>query len=179
MDGASGAAGEHFQKQKLHRCFPDVDALAGACGQAGNPVAHRRLGDAHRAYCDDVASRTRLTWGQAWQKRGLEREQWAGLTMFLCGGGAAIRDIQGRLEAGMPDQIIRRVSHSVLPCPSEEEFVRPVGFPEEDFHRVAVAYGLTFGSDFEPYMLPSQVHKVRIHRETFDVASRYISKDMV
>ncbi len=179
MDGSSGAAGRHFQEQKLRRCFPDVDALACACGQADNQDSCRRLGKAHRAYCDDVAQRTRLTWGQAWEKRGLEREEWARLTLFLCGGGASIRDIRGRLEAGMPDQIISRISHSVLPCPSEEEFVRPAGFPEEDFHRVAVAYGLTFGSDFEPYMLPSQVHKVRIHRETFDVASQYISKDMV
>lgn len=99
--------------------------------------------------------------------------------MFLCGGGAAVRDIQQYLRAGMPDQIIRRISNGVLPCPAEEEFIRPSDFPEEEFHRVAVAYGLTFGSDFEPYLLPSQIHKIQVHRETVDISERYVSMDMV
>ncbi len=170
----------HFEEQKINRQFPDSGALAMACGHAHNSEVCSRLENAHDSYCADVAKRTRLTWAEAWKKRGLGRKQWAQLTMFLCGGGAYIRDIQKRLEAGMPDEIISMISHSVLPCPNEEEFQRPPWFPEEDFHRVAVAYGLTFGSDFEPYIiLPSQVLTVSTHRETYDVESCYISKDMV
>jgi uncharacterized protein len=126
--------------------------------------------------------------GMPGAKRGLEREVFASLTLFLCGGGASIRDVQQHLKAGMPRQIIERVSNRVLPCPNADECVLPPGFPEQDFHRVAVAYGLTFGSDFEPFVLPNAVHQVRIHRETLDISAisslfflllRYIRKCVI
>ena len=179
MDGRTQSPERHFEEQKQRRQFPDVDALAQALGVPGNRSVLQSLSDAHRAYCEDVAKRTRMTWIEAWDKRGLERQDWERLTMFVCGGGAGIRGIQERLKEGMPEQIIRRISYGVLPCPGDEEFVRPMGFPEEEFHRVAVAYGLTFGSDFEPYTLPNQIASVSVHRETDDVESRYISMDMV
>lgn len=99
--------------------------------------------------------------------------------MFLCGGGANIQNLQKHLEAGMPELIIKSIKHGVLPCPSENEFVRPPEFPEEDFHRVAVAYGLSLGSNLEPYVSPSEIAKVSLCRETYDIESCYISKDMV
>jgi hypothetical protein len=170
----------HIEEQKETSQFPDCDALARACSHSDASDLLDRLEIAHETYCDDVANRTRVTWGKAWIKRGLEREPWTRLTLFLCGGGAKIKEIQKRLEKGMPTQIIRNVKHSVLPCPREEEFKRPHWFPDDDFHRVAVAYGLTFGNDFEANItLPSEIPVVRVVRETVDVESRYISNDMV
>ncbi len=180
IGNSSDLALELFEEQKGYGQFPDIDQLAEAFDRGQAPNYLGRLNNAHEAYCSDVAKHTHDTWADACRKRGLEKQEWKQLTMFLCGGGAGIRDIQKRLEAGMPRLFINKLIHGVLPCPSEEEFVRPVEFPEEEFHRVAVAYGLTFGSDFEPYiMLPSQVPKVRVYRETIDVESRFISKDMV
>lgn len=168
-----------FEKQKSLRQFPDINALARSDEKINQTELYSRLKKAHSEYCDDVAKRTRFTWVEAWEKKGLERKEWTQLTMFLCGGGANILNLQKHLEAGMPELIIQRIKHGVLPCPSESEFVRPPGFPEEDFHRVAVAYGLTFGSNLDPYTAPSEIAKVRLCRETFDIESCYISKDMV
>ncbi len=168
-----------FEKQKSLRQFPDINALTQADKKTNQTELYSRLKKAHGEYCDDVAQRTRLTWVEAWKKKGLERKEWTTLTMFLCGGGANIQNLQKHLEAGMPELIIQSIRHGVLPCPSENEFVRPPEFPEEDFHRVAVAYGLTFGSNLDPYIAPSEIAKVRLCRETYDIESCYISKDMV
>ncbi len=168
-----------FEKQKSLRQFPDINALVRADEKTNQTELYSLLEKAHGEYCYDVARRTRLTWAEAWKKKGLERKEWTSLTMFLCGGGANIQNLQKHLEAGMPERIIQRIKHGVLPCPSENEFVRPPEFPEEDFHRVAVAYGLTFGSNLDPYIAPSEIAKVRLCRETYDIESCYISKDMV
>lgn len=179
--GEDGALNQdRFEEQKHRMAFPDITALAHACISKDSDIRafEGQLMNAHRDYCSDVADRTRKTWAEAWAKRGIEKD-WAHLTMFLCGGGAAVHGIHDHLQAGMPSQLIHRIIKGVLPCPAEEEFVRPPDFPEEQFHRVAVAYGLTFGSDFEPYLLPSQIHELQVHRETEDISERFVSMEMV
>jgi hypothetical protein len=180
LGGGESNHHELFEEQKQRMAFPDINSLAMTCAGAKGDIRilELPLRNAHRDYCSDVAERTRKTWVEAWGKRGKEHD-WQHLTMFLCGGGSAVHGIQQHLRAGMPDQIIARISEGVLPCPSEEEFVRPANFPVKEFHRVAVAYGLTFGSDFEPYILPSQIHKLQVHRETEDISERFVSMDMV
>jgi hypothetical protein len=170
-----------FEKQKLKNNFPDVDDLArnstGGKGYASD--IRLDLEKAHATYCQDVAERTGKTWGRAWDRRGNERDPWSRITMFLCGGGSAVCNLKENLGSGMPGNVIKQITHSILPCPSEQEFVRPSDFPVEEFHRVAVAYGLTFGTNFEPYKLPSGLSKLQVCRETIDIEGRYISMDMV
>jgi len=182
LDGNETTARETFEQQKKRYEFPNVDALARKCAdsESSATVLLPRLQKAHSSYCQDVAQRTGRTWGAAWAKRGSERDQWSRITMFLCGGGAAVSGMQERLRSGMPEDIVRHISHSVLPCPGEQEFVRPDEFPEEEFHRVAVAYGLTFGTNFEPYQVPHELPELlQAYRETVDLSDRFVSKDMV
>lgn len=170
-----------FEPQKSANRFPDLGDLSACCAKAGGAPAqiHSGVTSAHTVFSDAVADQTKRTWGAAWAKRGLERQEWKALTLFLCGGGSGITGIRKHLQNGMPNVILENVKSVPLPCPSEEECVRGPDFPEHDFHRVSVAYGLTFGSDFDAPSLPSDIKHLRLVRETRDIGDGYVPMEMV
>lgn len=166
-----------MEAQKRGRTFLDSMELAQQASDAN--VVCRSVDKARADYGRSLVEATTTTWGSAYKKKGRETAPWQSLTLFLCGGGAGLRNIAQTMKEGIPDEFLRLVSTERLPCPNRNEFERPVDFPESEFHRVAVAYGLTCGSDLNDTSMPDDIKPLALIREAEDIDDRFISKDMV
>lgn len=143
---------ESCEQQMDQGRFPDMDTLSMlSADKQGHPELKSALEKTYMDFCEKLSSDSRKTWSEALQKRG--KEPWNKLGVFIGGGGAALKSIDESLLKGIRDQvpanILHRIHAELLPLPDEDEFEKPARMAKRDFHRLAVAYGLTLANNFE------------------------------
>lgn len=103
-----------------------------------------------------------------------------GLPVFVCGGGSVLsfyRNVIKECEADMKN--IGCNSFKLLNLPLPEE-LQSTGLTSKNYHRLAVAYGLSFPfEDIGKIIPPSEVEDLVQIKRVRDVDKAYISKDMV
>ena len=112
-------------------------------------------------------------------KRDPNSSRWReGLPVFICGGGSVLqfyRDVIKDCEKSL--KVIGCQSFKILDLPLPEGF-HAKGLSPQDYHRLAVAYGLSFTfDDIGKIIPPSDTEDIVPDQRVKDVA--YISKDMV
>lgn len=103
-----------------------------------------------------------------------------GLPVFLCGGGSQI---------GMYKNIIphaqKRLSHAAFSGFDQKQLPKPVNLetadiPPRDYHRMSVAYGLSFPCiDIGEIIPPGAVEDLVANEKILNISGYYVDKDMV
>jgi len=136
-----------FDRQKAERRFPDTRELSRMANGVRKEELQDELDSVFKAFCKALADKGRGTWGKARRRR--RKESWKSLGVFIGGGGASIRKLAELVEDGVRNELLDRLEVRPLPLPDADEFEKVPGFPDEEFHREAVAYGLTVAPEFE------------------------------
>lgn len=127
----------------------------------------------HIAICSVVSEtkRRRDPLSSRWQE---------GLPVFICGGGSALafyRDVINDSEKSMQRIGCNCFRTMDLQPP---EGLRAKGLDHTNYHRIAVAYGLSFPyEDIGTIIPPSEVEDIEQQVRTRDTDKDFISKDMV
>lgn len=107
----------------------------------------------------------------AWQK---------GLPVFLCGGGSNIETYKSVISHAE-----QRLSSTSFPGFDQKQLPKPVNLetediPPRDYHRMSVAYGLSFSYiDIGEIIPPRAVEDLVIEENICNINDYYIDKDMV
>lgn len=182
MDGQRSRAIELFQSQKRKGCFPHTEELSNLFPPESQVRVSRELNGAVTDFSDAIARNSKRAWGQALVKRGKETD-WNKLGVFIGGGGSAVRQVREGLHQGMQNDFLR-LEVRKLPAPDPEDMERVPGLLVDEFHRIAVAYGLTVADHFEGGLIwPKDIKPMR-RDPTGSIpapkyADRFISKEMV
>jgi hypothetical protein len=182
MDGQSSQATNLFQAQKRKGSFPHTGELSNLFPLESRERASRELNSAVTDFSDAIARNSKRAWGQALVKRGKETD-WNNLGVFIGGGGSAVKQVREGLHQGMQNDFLR-LDVRKLPAPDPEDMERVSGLPLDEFHRIAVAYGLTVADHFEGGLIwPKDIKPMRTDPtgsvSTPKYADRFISKEMV
>lgn len=152
LSDCKNEAVESCVQQMDQGCFPDMEALSVLSADPQNQLKLKNaLNSIYKDFCDKLAADSRRIWGEALLKKG--NEPWNKLGVFIGGGGAALKSIDEYLLNGIRGQVSANILHDIraelLPLPDEDEFEKPARMAKKDFHRLAVAYGLTLANNFE------------------------------
>jgi len=150
---------ECFHQQMERGDFPDMDGFSSLSSNRGKQSDLKNaLADIYEGFCSSLANKSRQTWIDARNKRG--KGKWNKLGVFIGGGGSAIRGLGEKLLDGIDNQVLNQIQVEPLPLPDKNDFEKPALMPKKEFHRVAVAYGLTVAHQFEGKLtLPSEIQR--------------------
>jgi len=113
----------------------------------------------------------RNPYSSAWQN---------GLPVFLCGGGSMIstyKNIIPHAGGKLSSTSFFGFEQKQLPKPANLE---TADIPPRDYHRMSVAYGLSFSSiDIGGIIPPGSIPDLIIRKKIRDISNFYIDKDMV
>jgi hypothetical protein len=157
--------------------LPEIEPLfPKGCGEAIKQ--YRSLNKEFLVECSRVVRRVI---GETMRRKNPLSDAWSrGLPVFLCGGGSKIEtyrklipDVQERLRRTAFSGFIP----SQIPKPTNLE---TDDIPPRDFHRMSVAYGLSFSSiDIGNIIPPAAIGDLVQNKAIRDLGDRFIDKDMV
>jgi hypothetical protein len=120
--------------------------------------------------------------GETRKKRNPLSPAWdSGLPSFLCGGGSQV-DLYKKL---IRHSSKRLVGAGVIHSLEEKELPKPDNLENDDilpqeYHRIAVSYGLSFSVDSRGKIIPARdVKDLNYDPPKVNISKRYIDKDMV
>lgn len=145
-----------------------LDALAAAAEEA--------LHEAEKIVAKDLDEAFPLLLKRAYHKEE-RRSAWTPMNLVLGGGGAGLA-FYSDVIANVLERICDDVEKSkTLPVPDD---LKMNGLPKSQFHRVAVAYGLSFEIvKLSTVALPREVEPVTYVESGRGSGREYVSKDMV
>ncbi len=115
------------------------------------------------------------------KKRDPNSEEWrTGVPLFVCGGGGELRlfreDVMRKVADGLKGYQWQGFRQMRLPMPDE---LTVDGLSEEDYHRLAVAYGLSFFfQDIGHIVPPSKIEDITVG-PIKDVEELFVEKEQV
>ena len=132
-------------------------------------------------YLNDCSVVLRQVVGDTKRNRNPHSPAWdLGVPAFICGGGAQV-DLYKQLIPYLGEKLrtagINGFDVKNLPKPEnlENEDILP-----QDYHRIAVSYGLSFSVDNIGTIIPERdVEDMEYNAPEVDISERYIDKDMV
>lgn len=116
------------------------------------------------------------------KKRDPNSEHWKeGLPVFLCGGGSQI-ELYKQATRDCSDSFSRNGSiekFNFMDIPIPDGLEAP-NLTKKNYHRIAVAYGLSFSfDDVGKIIPPNQVENINTNDKTRDFSNNYIGSEMV
>lgn len=115
-------------------------------------------------------------------QRDPNAEEWkTGVPLFVCGGGGELflfrEDVMRKVAEGLRGYQWQGFRPMGLPIPEE---LSVQGLSPEDYHRLAVAYGLSFFfQDIGHIVPPSEIEDIRPERTVMDVEERFVAIEHV
>jgi hypothetical protein len=114
-------------------------------------------------------------------KRNPNATEWqTGLPVFFCGGGASY-DVYQRATTDAAQRLaaIKVAGLSPMALPKPQNLEAP-GLLNEQYHRLAVAYGLSFSHlDIGRTVPPAELEDIALDASHRDTTTAFVSKDMV